>query len=267
MKIAFEDSTHTYTNTQTKKEYISATTLIHKYVPEFDSQYWSLYKAVKDVLEKHNQFKIYKLSVGGWEQVVSSWNRNPLMRYQSEVEAQQLEYLIRWDVISDAACDIGMAEHKRRELEICNQDYYEHDNTRYQTPKTYTQRDILHMQDFASNSIFAELLVYNDAFKVAGQVDWVRKKGRSVWIKDYKTSREITKKSFRDEKLLTPLNDLFNANWYIYAMQLSLYGWMLEQCGYNVRGLEVVHTRSETTYDMPYLKDQVTRMLEDYVTF
>ena len=29
MKIAFEDSAHTYTNTQTAEEYISVTTLIH----------------------------------------------------------------------------------------------------------------------------------------------------------------------------------------------------------------------------------------------
>ena len=98
-------------------------------------------------------------------------------------------------------------------------------------------------------------------------MDWVRKKGRQVWIKDYKTSKEITKEAFRDEKLKFPLDGLLNANWHIYAMQLSTYGWMMERCGYEVMGLDVIHTRTETTYNMPYLRDHVKRMMEDYVTF
>jgi len=267
MRIVFDEPSHTYTCSNTKEQFISVTTLIHKYVPEFDSAYWSLYKAIKDILSKHNYFSTYKRSVGGWEKVVRAWRANPIKRFQQEVNLQQEMYLLEWDIISESACDAGTKEHKRREDQVSENNYVIHDNIQYETPLLHSQTDILDIQDFRTNRIYAELLVYNDRYKVAGQVDWVRKKGRQVWIRDYKTSKVITKEAFRDEKLLTPLNDLFNANWYIYAMQLSTYGWMLEQCGYSVQGLEVIHTRTETTYDMPYLKDHVELMMKDHAEF
>lgn len=262
--IVFEEKNHTYTNQRTKELYTSVTTLIDQYIPEFDSQYWSLYKAIKDVLEGYNQFKMYKLAVGGWEKVVAAWRINPMIKYQDEVESKQMDYLIQWDLISESACDIGTAEHKRREFESCSTDYYKHNDILYETPTKHSQTDILRIQDFTSNRIYTELLVHNDRFKMAGQVDWVLKKGRNIWIKDYKTSKEITKKAFRDQKMETPLNDLPNANFYHYALQLSTYGWMMEQCGYNVKKLEIIHTRTEEVIKMPYLKDHVERMIQDH---
>lgn len=265
--INFEERTHTYTHERTKEQYTSVTTLLHEYVPEFDSAYWSLYKAIKDILGNYNQFKTYKLSVGGWENVVSSWRRNPLMKYQDEVESKQEDYLIEWQLISETACEVGTAEHKRRELESQSTDYYEYNGTSYETPLLHSQTDILRFQDFANNRVYTELLVYNDRYKVAGQVDWVLKKGRNIWIKDYKTSKEITKEAFRDKKMLTPLNDLPDANFYHYAIQMSTYAWMLEQCGYNIKRLEIIHTRTEDVYEMPYLKEHVERMMEDHSQF
>jgi hypothetical protein len=267
MKVLFDEPTHTYTNNNTDEKYISVTTLIHKYTPEFDSDYWSLYKAVKDILSNNNCFDAYKRSVGGWESVVPAWNSNPLLKFKDDVDCRQQHYLLQWEAISETACEIGTAEHKRREIETAENNYYTHENEQYETPKVHNQQDILHIQDFHSNRIYTELLVYNDRYKVAGQVDWVRKKGRQVWIKDYKTSKEITKEAFREEKLLAPLSDLYNANWYIYAMQLSTYGWMLEECGYTVAGLNLIHTRTETTYNIPYLKDHVQAMMQDYAEF
>ena len=265
--ISFEEKTHTYTNTKTNEKYISVTTLIDKYVPEYDEQYWSLYKAIKDVLSIYNQFSIYKISSGGWERVVANWRRNPLIKYKDEVEDKQADYLLQWAIKRDLACEKGTAEHKKREDEVNSKDYCRYENEDYETPALHSQTDILQMQDFASNRIYTELLVYNDKYKVAGQVDWIRKKGKRVWVKDYKTNEKITKQSFRNETLKTPLNDLFNANWYIYQMQLSTYGWLLEQCGYKVMDLELLHTRENKSYKVPYIKGHVERMMEDYITF
>jgi ATP-dependent exoDNAse (exonuclease V) beta subunit len=210
---------------------------------------------------------VYKLAVGGWEKVVFAWKKNPLIRYADEVQSRQDHYLLMWKNISEEACTIGTAEHKKRELELCKTDYYEHDNIAYQTPTLHSQKDILQIQDFTSNRIYTELLVYNDEYMVAGQVDLVRKMGKRIWVRDYKTSKEITKEAFRKEKLLNPLSKLLNANWYIYALQVSTYAWMFEQCGYIVDGLDVLHTRSKEVYDMPYLRNEVQMMMDDYVTF
>ena len=263
--ITFEEKNHTYTHNKTKEQYISVTTLIDQYVPEYDEQYWSLYKAIKDILGQYNQFSTYKLSVGGWKRVVDAWRKTPLMKYEAEVSSRQEDYLLQWKIKRDNACDIGHAEHKRREDQINCQDYYEHEDITYETPTKHSQTDILHIQDFASNRVYTELLVYNDQYKVAGQIDWVRKKSRKVWIKDYKTNEEITKVSFMDETLKPPLNDLPNANWYKYAMQVSTYGWMLEQCGYELMTLELLHTRENKTHVIPYMKSHVERMMIDYL--
>lgn len=265
--ISFEEKTHTYTNTKTNEKYISVTTLIDQYVPEYDSDYWSLYKAIKDVLSNYNQFSIYKISSGGWKKVVANWKRNPLLKYKNEVEDKQANYLLQWTIKRDLACEVGTAEHKKREDEVNAKDYCRYENEDYETPALHSQKDILQMQDFTSNRIYTELLVYNDKYKVAGQVDWVRKKGKRVWIKDYKTGEEITKEAFMNEKMKTPLNDLPNAKWYIYQLQLSTYGWLLEQCGYEVMELELLHTRENKSYDVPYIKGHVERMMEDYITF
>ena len=58
--INFEEQSHTYTHSKTNEKYISVTTLIHNYVPEFDEAYWSLYKSVKDVLTIISQQEVAK---------------------------------------------------------------------------------------------------------------------------------------------------------------------------------------------------------------
>ena len=43
-KLYFDEPTHKYTD-NCGNSYISATTIIHSYVPKFDSNYWAKYKA------------------------------------------------------------------------------------------------------------------------------------------------------------------------------------------------------------------------------
>ena len=267
MKILFDEPTHTYTNTKTKVNYISVTTLIGNYKNPFDSQYWSVYKAVKDVLSDNDKFEEFKRSAGSWKNVVNTWNAFPIPEFQDAVQSRQEHYLLKWELQSDEACMKGTLEHKKRELESESSNYYETNSEKYETPKIHDQKDILAVQDFGTNRIYTELLVYNDHYQVAGQVDWVRKKGKSIWIKDYKTNKEITKKSFMNKKMKAPLSNLPDANWHHYAMQLSTYGWMLEECGYVVKGLELVHTKENEIIEMPYLKSEVMLMMEDYAEF
>jgi ATP-dependent exoDNAse (exonuclease V) beta subunit len=262
--IKFEEKSHTYTNESTNQRYISVTTLIHKYVPEFDEFYWSSYKAIKDILESYNMWRVYKSSCGGWENVVNSWLKKPIGKYKEEVELKRQSYIAQWADKRENACDIGTAEHKRRELKTSQTPLIRYDGVDYETCSNI---DILAAQDFTTNRIYTELLVYNHEHRIAGQIDKVRKIGNRVWISDYKTNEEITKSAFRDEVLKAPLNDLPNANWYIYDLQLSFYGWLLEKRGYIVSGLELHHTRTDELYQMPYLKSHIDRLVNDYNQF
>lgn len=91
-------------------------------------------------------------------------------------------------------------------------------------------------------------------------------------IVTHNTNKKIETKSFFNQKTKTsvkmqyPLNNLDNVNYWHYAMQLSTYAWMMQKLNseYEIEDLVLVHFDHEghmTVYHMPYLKDEVVRML------
>ena len=66
-----------------------------------------------------------------------------------------------------------------------------------------------------------------------------------------------------------PLNNLQDCTFNHYACQLSLYAYMLQQINPNfeIKGLKIIHidrNENETELDVPYLKDEVEKMLKHY---
>ena len=53
--VAFNEEKHKYFNVDDpSKEYISVTTLIHKFTQPFDKDFWSAYKALEKLLPKES---------------------------------------------------------------------------------------------------------------------------------------------------------------------------------------------------------------------
>lgn len=260
-EIQFDSKKHKYTRKGCN--YTSVTTIIKKYTPEFDKDYWSLYKAIKAVLEKYGEWKDYKWGCGGWENVVSSYNSEG-HHHASEIEFKKAKLLLQWQKNSKEATEKGSLVHEALE----NQIIQEHGGGK----DAKTVKDIFPISKpemLPVLAIIPEAMIWNDRYKIAGQVDYIERKNKKLIIKDYKTSKEITRVPFRDETLLYPLSHLPNANYYIYSMQLSLYGWMLEQFGYKVDKLSIEHRDRENgslidVYPVDYLKDEVVEMLNDY---
>ena len=72
-------------------------------------------------------------------------------------------------------------------------------------------------------------------------------------------------------KMKYPLNNIPDANYWHYTLQLSTYAWMLQKVNpdFNIKGLILIHFDHEgniTTYQLDYLKDDVERMLAYYKT-
>ncbi len=66
-----------------------------------------------------------------------------------------------------------------------------------------------------------------------------------------------------------PLNDLMDSNYYHYLMQLSTYGYMIEQLNPDkyIKELKLVHidrNGKQTIYPLEYKKDDVERMIHHY---
>lgn len=94
-------------------------------------------------------------------------------------------------------------------------------------------------------------------------------------IPTHNTNESIDKDSYYDSKkkqkqmLKYPLNNVIDANFWHYSLQLSTYALMLQQLDprFNIKGLLLIHFDHQggtTTYECEYLKDDVKRMLNDY---
>lgn len=91
----------------------------------------------------------------------------------------------------------------------------------------------------------------------------------------HNTNKKIETKSFFDSKskksvmMKFPLNNIQDCNYYHYALQLSTYAWMIQQMDpmYEIEDLVLVHfdhSDNMTVYHLPYLKDEVIKMLLYY---
>ena len=94
-------------------------------------------------------------------------------------------------------------------------------------------------------------------------------------IVTHNTNKKIETKSFYNSKTKSsvkmkfPLNNLDDVNYYHYALQLSTYAWMIQQMDpmYEIEDLVLVHfdhSDNMTVYHLPYLKDEVIKMLLYY---
>lgn len=66
-----------------------------------------------------------------------------------------------------------------------------------------------------------------------------------------------------------PLNNLDDVNYWHYTLQLSTYAWMIQKKNpeFEIEDLVLVHfdhSDNMTVYHLPYLKDEVIRMLSFY---
>lgn len=264
MSITFDQLKHQYKRNGTI--YISATTLIKKYEPPFDSSYWSLYKSIKKVLERYGEWRAYKWSCGGWESVVEHF-RTYRHTHADEIYSEQKRLLLEWQHKGKEAREMGTKVHKELEDEVNDSLYVEDDQGDKLVPSFAPVTDPL--ASAGENQVMTEVIIYNDKYKIAGMIDRVDKKGNIVNLRDHKTSKEITKNAFRDETLKPPVKHLPNANYYVYSLQLSLYAWMLSQFGYEIGTLNIDHrSRNDgnliQSYPVKYLMHDITNILKHY---
>ena len=250
--VAFESESHTYWNVNDNKRYISVTTLIHRYVQEFDKEFWSAYKALEKLIPKES-WAVEKRSLLN----TKKFNREILDTYNiSELEFNktQQDILDAWDAENRKSCDRGTKIHE----EICKKDYSELD---------------------LDCGVYPEYLIYRESddgiLRIAGQVDLIVKQGNEITIIDHKTNKKIDQKSGFDSttksnaRMKYPLNNLMDCNFYHYTLQLSTYAWMLQKINPQFVIKDLIlnhydHNGKNTIYHCEYLKDDVERMLSHY---
>ena len=233
--MTFEDSTHTYVHNG--EQYTSVTTLVKLFTKQTN---WD------EVAEKYAQKNGH--TAQHWRDV---WKANSLR-----------------------ATTKGTRYHKIRE-----------DSTEgVDCPVIDGLKHAINLDELTDNT-YKELIIYDPLFKVAGQIDLLRIKNGTCYITDYKTSKEIsnepkyvhfdrTTKRKVVPHFLSPISVLVETTFNMYALQLSVYAYMLERRGYKIGTLKIEHIifNSEDPDDlepkeikdiyMPYYKEHAAAILK-----
>lgn len=208
------------------KELISVTTLIENCFPKFDADYWAARKAP-----------------------------------QLGVTPEQLK--AKWEANAQCARDLGTAMHDKIEK------YYmgitsECDDT-FDLFLQFTKEHTLHPYR-------TEWRIFYEEYGIAGTLDFLEYQNGVFTIYDWKRSEKLIKNGIVEKEnpwhktALEPVSHLADTTYYHYALQVSMYRFILEK-KYDIivsnNRLAVFHPNNHRYYliDLPYLKKEVETIL------
>ena len=274
--IAFVEETHKYFDvTNPDAVFTSVTTMIHSYTQPFDKDFWSAYKALERLLSKDawNIEKKSLLNTKKFDKVLLDLHNIT----ENDFNREQQAILDEWDNENRKSCDRGTKIHadlensfyvKAKDISLSKFEI----GGKFECRKDYSDLDI-------ENGVYPEYLISrvsdDGKLRIAGQIDLLVKKGNKIIIADWKTNKKIETKSFFNSKTKTsvkmkfPLNNLDDVNYWHYTLQLSTYAWMIQKLNpeFEIEDLVLVHFDHEdkmTVYHLPYLKEEVVRMLNHF---
>ena len=274
--IAFVEETHKYFDvTNPDAVFTSVTTLIHNYTQPFDKEFWSAYKSLEKLLSKE-AWAIEKkslLDTKKFDKVLLELHNIS----ENDFNREQQAILDAWDEENRKSCERGTKIHadlensfykKKKDIDISKFEI----GGKFVCEKNRTSLDL-------ENGIYPEYLISriseDGKLRIAGQIDLLVKKGNKIIIGDWKTNKKIETKSFFNSKTKSsvkmkfPLNNLDDVNYWHYTLQLSTYAWMIQKLNpeFEIEDLVLVHfdhSDNMTVYHLPYLKDEVIRMLNHF---
>lgn len=277
--IAFNEEYHKYFNIKNPEYvYTSVTTIIGQYHEKFNSEFFSIYKAIEALgnPEYFADIKPYMLSnQKSFTPAKYDYCLEAMELTKDAVEAEREVILARWAATNKEACDIGTEFHLERENE-----WYDKYDSLVKKRLPVTGDFICKKNDFSldrEKAVIPEFLVYyscpDKILHLAGQVDLLIKDGNDIYILDYKTNAKgIETKAFfdrskkRNKSMFYPISNLDDTTMNHYNLQLSIYAFMLQKLRpeFNIKMLKLIHIDrdgNETEFEVPYLKTEVMRLL------
>ena len=185
--VAFNEESHVYFDvTDTKKKYISVTTMIEKFGQPFDKDFWSSYKALEKLLPTE-EWAIEKKSLLNSKK----FNKELLELHnisEEDFNREQQAILDSWQAENKKSCERGTAIHanlensfyrKKKNIDLAKYQV----GGKFECVKDKTELDL-------ENGVYPEYLISWDSpsgkLHVAGQIDVIAKKGNSIVILDWK---------------------------------------------------------------------------------
>lgn len=294
--IKFDPVEHKYTN-EKGEHYISVTQFLHHFIEPFekDKDFWLYYKTIqylsdiptskikkydelldnrigKKIFTQREYNRIVKYALGECYK-----NPETLLNYfgvdeRFEIEINSGYVDASWKDKNEKAKEKGTAFHNWKENKQLKEKIFKykgldinvHDGSR--EFKTLANLE---------PGVYTELKLWNHEYKLAGTSDQIIiLPGKIALCRDWKTNSEITV-SNKYQNMKYPVSHLEDCHLSHYNLQLSVYGWMLEQFGYTVKYMEFEHFDlvengygwdiiGNKIYQVPYRKKEVVDMLNHY---
>ena len=281
-EIGFIESTHKYVNIKhLDRKYTSVTTLIGKYHEEFDSEFWSSYKALEQLMGVEFERMGVKKELLDKKKFDLAYLDTFDINYDLFIKTKE-DILKSYEQANKVAIVRGSNYHNAKE----NQFY---EKSSHQLKDYNFDLDLLH-GDFScekhnfdlnqDRAILPEYLMYystqDGILNIAGQADIIIKDGNDIYILDHKTNAKgIKTKAFFDTKkrkkqmMYYPINNMEDHMLNHYTLQLSLYAWILQRINpeFEIKLLRLLHidgNNKETIYDLEYKKAEVEKMLKHF---
>jgi hypothetical protein len=203
MSIIFNAENHSYKSIDGEAiDWVSVTTLVSHFKKPFDA--------------KKTAAKVSKIKRSKW--------------YGIDPKAIQAI----WNSESDRSLVLGTWYHNQRESDICSFASMEREGITVPVFKPTELKDGVKIapSQKLEPGIYPEHMVYLRSAGICGQSDLVEVVNGKVNIIDYKTNKEIKKESYVNwegisEKMLSPIDSLDDCNFYHYALQLSIYMYII----------------------------------------
>lgn len=263
MEIKFTAESHKYeTVNDPSKKWISATGILKAFTEPFDSD------VIAEKCSKSKKSKWYGLT-------------------PKEIKE-------KWELESKRATMLGSWYHDQREKDILECSTMQREGLALPIIHPIMDGQIKFAPDQKLVSgIYPEHFVYLKSALLCGQADRVEVVGDTVNIYDYKTNKKL-REAFTDwegttKKMLGPLSHMEDSDLTHYALQLSIYMYIILKHNHNLKPgkLQIHHIVFEVEsedqygfpntaldaagepiikeikhYDLPYLKDEVVNMIK-----
>jgi ATP-dependent exoDNAse (exonuclease V) beta subunit len=203
MSITFKEDDHSYTsNNPDGIQWISVTSLTSHFKEPFDA------KKVAQKVSKRKNSKWYGMKP---KQIQDIWKKE-----------------------SERAMTLGTFYHNQREADLCALASIERDGCTVPvfSPIVKDEGVKISPNQKLDPGVYPEHMVYLKSAGICGQSDLVEVVNGKVAIIDYKTNKEIKMQSYKDwegisQKMKFPLSHLDDCNFNHYALQLSIYMYII----------------------------------------
>jgi hypothetical protein len=165
----------------------------------------------------------------------------------------------KWLKINKDSCDYGHKAHSEVEFYIKNK----------KIKKDGIYKNIV--KEFKrikfKGELQAEIRLSNLKYRIAGTTDLVEFVDKNVVnLYDLKTNKKIVQYCPFGNRMLPPFERYYSTNFFHYTMQLNLYAFLLEEAGWWVNNMTLLHVNPKDfkikEYEIPFKRNDTLRMVE-----